>query len=188
MKEELIKIIVEKGLLSLIIIVVGYWLNKYLEISKQTNALKNKIKETNRDKTLFTIEKQLSNFYYPIYFRLQKDNVLWRLSPQLWGKDESLPPDTNNIIEIDFVLKNHLEIVDIIEKNIHFIEVDEDLQVTINSYIKHVTVYDIIRKTESIKYLNPIDFKAPYPKKFEQIIKDRMSGLTKRNNELLKEM
>jgi hypothetical protein len=187
-KEDLIKIFVDKGLLSLIILVSGYWLNKYLEISKQTNALKNKIKETNRDKALSTIEKQLSNFYYPIYFRLQKDNVLWKLSPQLWGKEESLPSDTNNIIEIDSVLKNHLEIVNVIENNIHFIEVDEDLQAAINSYIKHVTVYDIIRKTESIKHLNPIDFKAPYPKKFEQTIKDRMNSLTQRNNELLKEI
>lgn len=188
MTADLIKIIIDKGLLSLIIIVAGYWLNKYLEIGKQTNALRNKIKETNRDKALSTIEKQLSSFYYPIYFRLQKDNTLWKLSPQLSGDAESLPLETNNIIEIDFILKNHLEIVRIIENNIHFVEIDEALQANINLYIKHVIVYDVIRKTESIKHLNPIDFKAPYPTKFEEIIRDRMNSLMQKNNEFLREI
>ncbi len=185
MKEDLIKIIVDKGLLSLIILIAGYWLNKYLEINKQATAFRNKIKESNREKALSTTEKQLANFYYPIYFRLQKDNAIWRLSPQLSNKQGKLPIEANEVIENEFILKNHREIIAIIENNIQFIEVNEELQAAINMYIKHFTVYDVVRKTEALKHLNPIDFDAPFPKKFEKIIKNNMNILQQSNNELL---
>lgn len=188
MTEKLIVIIVEKGLLALIIAITGYWISKYLEINKQKITLQNKIKETNRDKIYSIVEKQLSNFYYPIYFRLQKDNALWILSPQLSGREGALPPETNDIIERDYILKNHSEILSIIENNIHLIEIDNQLQESINAYIKHIAVYDTIRKVHSTNKLNPIDFDAPYPKSFIEIIKDRMTILQKKNNELLSEI
>jgi len=188
MTDKLIEIIVEKGLLALIIVLSGYWISKYLEINKQRITLQNKIKETNRDKIYSIIEKQLSNFYYPIYFRLQKDNALWKLSPQLSGDKSALPSETNYIIEKDHILKNHKEILSIIENNIHIIEIDNELQESINTYIKHITVYDTIRKVQSTKILNPIDFDAPFPNSFVKIIKARMSILQNKNNELLSEI
>lgn len=188
LNDKLIEIIVEKGLLALIIVLSGYYISKYLEINKQRITLQNKIKETNRDKIYSVIEKQLSHFYYPIYFRLQKDNALWRLSPQLSRSKGALPIETNEIIENEYILKNHKEILSIIENNIHFIEIDNELQESINAYIKHITVYDTIRKVQSIKELNPIDFDAPYPKSFVEIIRLRMSVLQNKNNELLNEI
>ena len=185
MEQELINIVVDKGLLSLIVLIAGYWLNKFSEFNKQSIALRNKIKESNREKALSKTEKQLANFYYPIYFRLQKDNAIWRLSPQLSNKRGKLPVEANEIIENEFILKNHREIITIIENNIQFIEVNEDLQASINMYIKHFTVYDVVRKTEGLKHLNPIDFDAPFPKDFEKIIKKNMILLQQSNNELL---
>ena len=188
LNDELIVIIVEKGLLALIIAITGYWISKYLEINKQRIILQNKIKETNRDKIYSIVEKQLSNFYYPVYFRLQKDNALWKLSPQLAGKEVALPQETNDIIERDYILKNHNEILSIIENNIHLIEIDSQLQESINDYLKHIAVYDTIRKVPLTNKLNPIDFGAPYPKSFIEIIKERMAILQKKNNELLSEI
>ncbi|TRX37818.1 hypothetical protein FNW52_02665 [Flavobacterium sp. ZT3R18] len=188
MTDKLIEIIVEKGLLAIIIALAGFWISKYLEIDKQRITLQNKIKETNRDKIYSQIEKQLSNFYYPIYFRLQKDNALWKLSPQLSGSKDALPQETNDIIEKDYILKNHNEILSTIQNNIHFVEIDNELQESINAYIKHVTVYDTIRKINSTSKLNPIDFDAPYPNSFVEIIKARMTILQKKNNELLNEI
>lgn len=183
-KEEIIKIVIEKGLLSLIILIAGYWFNKLLETNKQNNELKNKLHESSRDKILSNIEKQLSSFYYPVYFRLQKDNALWKLSPQL-SHDSAFPMESNVSIENDFILKNHKDIVEIIENNIHLIEIDDELQEAINLYIKHVTAYFIIRSTEAIKNNNPIDLGFPYPANFENIIKDRMTKLQKSNNDIL---
>jgi hypothetical protein len=188
MKYNLIEIIVEKGLLALIIAIAGYWISKYLEISKQKITLQNKIRETNRDKIYTIVEKQLSNFYYPIYFRLQKDNALWKLSSQLYGERSTMPQETNDIIEREYILKNHNEVLSIIENNIHFIEMDSQFQESINAYIKHVAVYDTIRKVHSTNKLNPIDFDAPYPKSFIEMINNRMTILQKKNNELLGEI
>src|SRR5690606_6342316 len=150
------------------------WISKYLEINKQRITLENKIKETNRDKNLLTVEKQLSNFFYPIYFRLQKDNALWQLSPQLSGMKSALPQETNDIIEKEYILKNHNEILSIIESNIHLVEIDATLQEGINTYIKHIAVYNTIRKIPLTNKLNPIDFGAPYPNLFIDLIKERI--------------
>ncbi|MFP9112490.1 hypothetical protein ACLI1A_01010 [Flavobacterium sp. RHBU_3] len=187
MTDEIIKIVIEKGLIGVLIIIVGFYLNKFLEIDKQRNILKNKITETTRDKNISIIEKQLSNFYYPIYFRLQRDNALWKLSPQLYKTNNQLPAESNSLIENEYILKNHREILSIIENNIHLIEIDDKLQEAINLYIKHITVYEIIRKTESIKNLNPIDFDAKYPHTFMEIITQKMKYLQNKNNSYLEE-
>ncbi|WP_407524754.1 hypothetical protein PDL71_02305 [Lacibacter sp. MH-610] len=188
MADDLIKILIDKGLLSIMLLIAGYWVSKYLEINKQTNELRNKLKENNREKILNAIEKQLSLFYYPIYFRLQKDNALWELSPRLSDDPNSLPIDTNDIIESEYILKNHREIVSVIENNIHFVEVDEELQLTINAYLKHIAVYETIRKIDALKSYNPIDFNAPYPELFENVIKARMTKLQQKNNDLLQQV
>ena len=187
MSEKIIEIIVEKGLLAIILSIVGFWLSRYLEIGKQNNLLKNKIIETNRDKRMSNVEKQLAQFYYPIYFRLQKDNALWQLSPQLSGISGSLPPETNALIENEYILKNHFEIRSLIENNIHLIEIDDALQESINAYLKHITVYEILRKTKSLEKVNPISFDAPFPDSFIPLIRERMMQLQEKNNKLLNE-
>jgi hypothetical protein len=185
MSEKIIEIIIEKGLLAIIISIVGFWFSKYLEIGKQNNLLKNKIIETNRDKMVSNVEKQLTQFYYPIYFKLQKDTALWQLSPQLSGVSGSLPQETNDLIEYEYILKNHFEIRSLIENNIHLIEIDDLLQQSINAYLKHITVYEILRKTKSLQKLNPINFDAPFPENFIALIKQKMMELQSKNNKLL---
>ncbi len=187
MSEKIIEIIVEKGLLAIIVALIGFWFSKFLEIGKQNNLLKNKIIETNRDKKMLIVEKQLTQFYYPIYFKLQKDNALWQLSPQLSGVKGALPEETNTLIEKEFILKNHFEIRDIIENHIHLIEIDDQLQEGINAYLKHITVYEILRKSKTLEKANPISFQAPFPNQFISIIKERMLKLQTINNRLLNE-
>ena len=196
MSEELVKIIVEKGLLAVIIAIIGYWMNKslekikfenakYLELEKQNTQLKNKIVESAREKGLETVEKQLSEFYYPIYFRLQKDNAIWRLSPKLNQNNQALPNEANEIIENEYILKNHKEIVEIIENKAHLIEINDELQEQINLYLKHMAVYDTIRKVDVLKKFNPIDFEAPFPKKFYLTVENRIKKLQEEHEKLL---
>ena len=195
-KFELIKIILEKGLLAIIILIIGYWVNKalekvkfenakYLELEKQNNALRNKIIESSREKRIKRVEEQLSEFYYPVYFRLQKDNAIWRLSPQLNQNNQALPEEANEIIENDYILKNHREIVSIIEGKSHLIEINTELREEINGYLKHMAVYDTIRKVEVLKKFNPIDFEAPFPKGFYLAIENRMEKLQLKHEKLL---
>ena len=185
MEDNLIEIILDKGLLAVIVTIVGFWINKslekikfenakYLELDKQNNLLKNRIAESAREKRLELVGKQLSEFYYPVYFRLQKDNAIWRLSPQLNQNKQALPNEANDIIEKEYILKNHREIVAVIENKAHLVEIDGELQEQINLYLRHIAVYDTIRKVDVFEKFNPIDFEAPFPKKFYLIVEDKI--------------
>ncbi|GAB4395648.1 MAG: hypothetical protein OHK0053_05290 [Microscillaceae bacterium] len=199
MTEQLITLIVDKGLLALLLAIVGYWVHrsleklkfentKHLEIEKQNLLLNHKILESAREKDLERVEKQLSEFYYPIYFRLQKDNAIWRLSPQLNKENQPLPREANAIIEQEYILKNHREMVEIIETKVHLIEIDPELQTQINLYLKHMVIYDTLRRIESLQTYNPVDFQAPFPADFYITIEDRIKKLQEKHERLLNQL
>ncbi|MCB0643118.1 MAG: hypothetical protein KDC44_15825, partial [Phaeodactylibacter sp.] len=185
MDKELLQLLLDKGLLAIILAVLGYWINKSLSkvsfeqsknlmLEEQNTQLKNRLIEAATTKELDRIEQQLAEFYYPIYFRLQKDNALWKLSPQLKIGEQALPQSANAIIEQEYILKNHREIVEIIESKIHLIEIDEALQEQINLYLKHVAVYETSRLVEQLKDLNPIDLQAPWPAQFFPLVEGKI--------------
>ena len=64
MSTEIIKILIDKGLLSLILLIAGYWTSRLLEISKQKHELRNKLHESSREKVLNDSTK-FSGFRYP---------------------------------------------------------------------------------------------------------------------------
>ena len=112
--EQLLLKIVDSGIIGLVLLIIGYWLNKslsrfkndqakLLELEKQNLTLKNSIVQDKRERLLENINNQLSKFYYPIYYRLQKDDALWRLSPILSSKEGALPLEVNDIIENEFI-------------------------------------------------------------------------------------
>ena len=109
----------------------------------------------------------------------------WRLSPQLNQDNQALPKEANEIIENEYILKNHQEIVEIIENKAHLIEINDELQEQINLYLKHIAVYDTIRKVDVLKKFNPIDFEAPFPKKFYLTVEDRIRKLQEKHKKML---
>jgi len=194
--QQLIIAIVDTGFIGIILLFVGYLLNrvlarqnnnqlKLIEIEKKNMELRNNLIQDNRDRILSKIESQLAEFYYPIFYRLQKDDALWRLSPKLSRKGESLPMEANEIIEKEYIIKNHLEIVDILESKSHLIEMKPKFQEQIQEYLKHVAIYNTIRKVPSLKDLNPIDFDSHYPKGFQQMIEANTKILQKKHDDLL---
>lgn len=193
--EQLVLKIVDSGLIGIILLIIGYWLKKsisrlqtdqakFLELEKQNIILRNNVAKDKRERILTNINIQLANFYYPISYRLQKDDALWRLSPQLSNRGKSLPMEANDIIENDYIIKNHLEVVNIIESKSHLIEIDSEFQEQIRAYIKHVAIYNTIRKVDSLKKLNPIDLGSDYPKKFQEMIELKIKELQVKHDEI----
>ncbi|MEG4964993.1 MULTISPECIES: hypothetical protein [unclassified Microcoleus] len=71
-----------------------------------------------------------------------------------------LPESASEAIEKEFILKNHQEIVEIIESKIHLAENSNDSKELINEllkYIKHVAIYKTIRSIKELQRFNPID-------------------------------
>ncbi|NOK14349.1 hypothetical protein [Corallococcus exercitus] len=108
-------------------------------------------------------EDQPSQFCWPIYIRLRKDNVIWRRI--LNKRDEhGLTANIGSAFERSVALPNHGEVV---ESKIHLAflgdNADEDLLEVLMDYVNHIGIYQAIRATGEEKNF-PYDFGAPYPK------------------------
>jgi len=74
---DLIKIVPDKLAIGLLILFPGFMLNRAIENDKAAQALKSEISKQRFAATPHRIERQLSEFDWPMYLRLQKDNTVW---------------------------------------------------------------------------------------------------------------
>jgi len=174
MTRDLIKIIADKLAIGLLILFSGYMLNRAIEKYKAAQGLKSEISKQRFTATLQRIERQLSEFYWPMYLRLQKDNTVWR---RLLGKRKEEGNPLRRIgsrIEIDFKLPNHNELVKIIETKIHLAEPDAALQAALLSYIDHVAVYNAaIAAGFTDLHGSQRELLTPWPRDLFPLIEDR---------------
>jgi hypothetical protein len=129
------------------------------------------------------LEKRLSQFYWPIYLRLQRDNVVWK---RLSDRGNEQDPDRQKLgqqIETDVLLPNHSEIVSIIENNRHLAGSDPILETQLLKYIRHVAVYKALRAAGIWK--DPFQFDEPYPEGFFPIIEQQLKLLQKEYDQML---
>lgn len=211
LSDKIIELVIDKVLLGGIVLAAGYWLNKRFEIFKnETNekyhqrqliaelenqqkqhisALEDQIAIARYNAELEFIERQISEFYWPIYLRLEKDNVMWKRIKSLSSEKNVLPESASEAIEKEFILKNHQEIVEIIESKIHLAENSSNSKELINEllkYIKHVAVYKTIRSIKELQIFNPIDLNEPFPEKIHPLIENNFRELQNRYEHLKK--
>jgi hypothetical protein len=207
--EKLVELVVDKLLLGGIVLVAGYWLNKRFEIFKneaneksrqrqliaelenqqkrQIAELENQLAMERYNAELEFIEKQISEFYWPIYLRLEKDNVMWKRIKSLSPENNVLPESASAAIEQDFILKNHQEIIEIIESKIHLAESSVNSRELINElvkFIKHVAIYRTIRSISELRQVNPVDLNEPYPANLFPLIERNFRELQHRYEQL----
>ncbi|MBF2029834.1 MAG: hypothetical protein IGS48_24285 [Oscillatoriales cyanobacterium C42_A2020_001] len=116
-----------------------------------------------RNKKLEILEKQLSEFYLPLYIRLVKDNLVWmKVFEQT---DNPLSSEVRKNLELKFILPNHDEIMKIIESKIHLARADQRLSEEMSKYIRHIAVYKALRES-GVFDKDPIAFGEPFPKDF----------------------
>jgi hypothetical protein len=137
---------------------------------------KDELTTLRRNKHIELYDRQLSEFYWPLYFRLQVDNFVW---------EKAL--DRHSIgfeIEKSFILTNHDEMVKIIESKFHLARADDCLLKQLLSYIKHVAVYKALRSKDNTDLL-PVHWGEPWPDKLFPLIKQRAEDLQKNYDRLL---
>lgn len=202
LSEKIIELVIDKVLIGGIVLAAGYWLNKRFEIFKNEtnekyrqrqlitdleNQQKQRIAEladqlamTRHNAELEFVERQISEFYWPIYLRLEKDNVMWKRIKSLSPEINALPESASDAIERGFILKNHQEIVEIIESKIHLAENSANSKELINEllkYIKHVAVYTTIRSIKELQNVNPVDLNEPFPDQLFPLIEHNFREL-----------
>ncbi len=181
--EQLYITLIDKAAIGLLLLVAGFLLNKVIENYKSKKGLENEFAKLRDAKRLDFLEKQLSQFYYPIYMRLQVDNVVWeRILDRRNGEDE-LRRKVGEKIEEKLILPNHDDIVKIMQSNVHLAAPDSKLFQVMLQYIRHVAVYKSMRESECYDK-DPLHLGEPWPSKLLPMIKNIMDALQQEYNKL----
>ena len=194
--DQLLVALVDKALIGVILVALGFWLNKRLEIVRasrnlmqaliqQRQKVEDELTVARHARRLEFLEKQLSSFYWPLYLRLQKDNVMWRRIGHL--ADEAgnpLPADAGYAVERGYILPNHAEAVALIAQNAHLID-DKDLFAELLRYVRHVAVYQALRGTPELRERNPRDLGEPFPETLFPLVERKLGKLQDEYQKLL---
>jgi hypothetical protein len=131
------------------------------------------------------LEKRLSEFYWPLYLRLQRDNVVWK---KILHRDDAKDSDSRKLayeIEKSILLPNHAEIVSVIEAKMHLADADEEFERYVMAYLRHVDVYQSSRAV-GITDKDPIYFGEPYPQEFFAAVSNRLHKFQEEYDALLR--
>jgi len=115
-----------------------------------------------RTKNLDFRERQLSEFYWPLYVRLQMDNAVWKWLGNVLPESPATERKIGGALEENFVLPNHRAAVDLIRAKIHLVEDDPELEALLLQYVRHVAIYDALRGL-GIRDRDPISLGEPWP-------------------------
>ncbi|WP_052050884.1 hypothetical protein [Leptolyngbya sp. KIOST-1] len=134
-----------------------------------------------RDKKLEILERQLSEFYWPLYWRLEKDNLIWQ---KVFIKENQLSADIRERLETHFILPNHRAILEVLENKIHLARASKELNNQIFLYIRHIAVYQALREA-GILDKDPMDFNEPFPQDLFRLINEKKDALQADYDQLL---
>lgn len=136
-------------------------------------------------KQLDLLERQLAEFYWPLYLRLEKDNAVWG---KILHRDDRTDPIRQKVawqIESEFLLPNHEAIIKIVEEKIHLANPDDILLRELLAYIRHVAVFRALRSAD-IQDRDPVALGEPYPKDLFPLVRKRTIDLQNRYDSQLK--
>jgi hypothetical protein len=187
--------LIDKGLIGLLLLFAGFILNKVLEKYKSSRALKNELAKIRDTKKLEYMEKQLSQFYWPLYIRLQivktareafKDSKMINnelreeIGPE---KYDGLCQKISSEIERNFLIPNREEIIGIIQANIHLMEGDTPAFNAMRQCIKHIAVYKGMKAAE-YHDKSPRDLGAPWPEELLTLVSGKAYEIQKLYDDL----
>lgn len=138
-----------------------------------------------REKRFQLIERQLHEFFWPIYIRLYNNNAVWT---RILNKDETdlndkLSKQIGHTIEQNVIVQNHREIEDIIKSSIHIAFPDDELIKTLKNYLKHVEIYKALHDS-GVHDVFPGELDAAYPHDFMVLIAERTFTLQEKLNKV----
>lgn len=168
-------------LIPIVAIIISFLTNSVLERNKIASASRQEQLRSDRE----FINKQLSDFYYPIFLRLEKDSATWTLASQL-SKDvrARTTPQFSDYIESDILIPNHEETIKIIDDGLSLIKNGRErydpsaLISAVKKYQRHVAAYRALRAINDFSS-NPIELcsDCKFPAEFPKLISERIKDL-----------
>lgn len=126
-------------------------------------------------KRVEVLDLQLSEFYWPLYIRLEKNDVIWTRILDVKEQDEGKRRLAEEI-ERGVILPIHAEITAIIETRLHLAEADADFRRELIHYIHHVTLHKALRAAGDTQTF-PMDFGVAWPEKLFPMVRRRTEAL-----------
>jgi hypothetical protein len=161
-REQLLLTIVDKAAIAGLLLLAGWGLNRALERLRSDFALRNELAKLRDAKELDLLDRQLSQFYYPLYIGLHIDGAVWqRILDRSAGQDE-LRQKVGDLIERNVILPNHERMVQVIQSNIHLAEPDQTAFDLMLTYVRHVSVYKAMREA-GCRDKDPTSLGEPWP-------------------------
>lgn len=142
-----------------------------------------KRKDELRAKRIELLERQLSEFYIPIYFRLQRDNVVWKRILDRNHEDE-IRRKVGTEIDKSVILPNHEEIVKILETKFYLARPNKELSDQFLIYQKHIAVFRALR-ISGIFDVDPIHLGEPWSNELFPLVESKMKVLQDEYDHLL---
>jgi hypothetical protein len=125
-----------------------------------------------RTRTMQSIEEKLKLFYWPLLFRLEKDNAVWEGILSKRQDASSLPYRIADSVEKQTILVNHQEILAILDNYTYLAEPDDFLTDLIKKYVKNITLYKALRDAgNTTDFPFNIDPSAKYPQELYEVVK-----------------
>ena len=136
-----------------------YWKNKF---ERDTLAHK---------KRLEFIERQLTEFYWPLLFQIRKNDIVYRKIKQRRINDDNQQLSDELFFKLsrEYFFPNNEKMMEIIESKYYLAQAPESLDEQIKIFIRHQAVFQGMRKLLEIPG-DPIQFDEPWPQDFfEQV-------------------
>ena len=128
-----------------------------------------------REKRIDFLERQLSQFFWPLYLQLQKNNVVWRHLEKGTAVNESIKEQVDSQLRKSFFLPNHETMLKIIETNVHLAQPDPEFEALLLRFVRHITLYWTIRDAGLTD--DPIAVGEPWPEEFFAAVESRLRSL-----------
>jgi hypothetical protein len=136
------------------------------------------------DKRVQFLEQQLSQFYWPMYLHLQKDNLYWERLMERNQDPKSSQSRLSLQIESGAILPGHKEAMAVIEANLHLAGDSTVVQESLR-YVRHVKLYEMLRAA-GIKD-DPVTHGEPYPRDYFPLIQQRVNALQSEYDNLIRQ-
>lgn len=170
-QQQLIITLVDKLAIGLLLLLGALWVNHVIERYKSKKALENEMAKLRDEKRLEFLERQLSEFYWPFYIRLEKDRSIWRRILDINKEEGRLDQKLGVEIEKNVILPNHKAMIQLIETRVHLAQPDGDLTAKLMRYVKQATEYLALREAGDTTHfsINEIGTDWLHQELFEEI-------------------
>jgi hypothetical protein len=132
------------------------------------------------------LEQRLSQFYWPLYMRFQRDDLVWeKVFHDLRPKDGRVSPDwvakvsdedrqkLAQEIEEKVLVPNHAEAASIIRSGLYRANADQEFEDLLARYLRHVDAYASLRSA-GIRDVTPTHIGEPYPNGLSEAVSKRL--------------